>query len=211
MGLPPPPPPKSGPNVLLIVGIIAAVFVVLGGGSCAACICLSSRSSHTATAVTSEPVKPAPAPAPAKGSNDNWITAERPYVKFLAPAGWKTHITSDKEWGVFTAPAGDAVLAFTTFNQPGESTRRLMRAESVLGVTDVNWRSPRYGTVGRDRFEARVGDGSCNYKGPNGYIWYATVNAGTQDQILLIFTVSPSAPQSRRTEAQGAIDTLQRR
>jgi hypothetical protein len=37
------------------------------------------------------------------------------------------------------------------------------------------------------------------------------VNAGTSDQILLIFTVAGSAPQVRRTEAQGAIDTLQRR
>jgi hypothetical protein len=42
-------------------------------------------------------------------------------------------------------------------------------------------------------------------------MWYATVNTGTSDQILLIFTVAGSAPQARRNEAQGAIETLQRR
>lgn len=212
-GVPPPPPqPKSGSNVLLILGIVAAVLVVLGGGSCAACVCIARRASHDKPVATSEPPVKTPAPATtARHETSRWINAERPYVKFLPPAGWKTEFTRDKEWGVFTAPTGDAVLAFTTFSQPGESTVRLGKAASVLGVTDVVWRSPRYGTVGKDRFDARVGDGTCNFRGPNGYIWYATVNTGTSDQILLIFTVTGSAPQARRTEAQGAIDTLQRR
>jgi hypothetical protein len=218
-GYPPPgmaplpgPPGKGGSNVLLIVGIILAALVVLGGGSCAACICITQRAANK-TEATSEPVKTV-APTPSahhEPSNNNWITAERPYVKFLAPAGWKTDITRNKEWGVFTAPTGDAVLAFTTFNQPGESTVRIGKAASVLGVTDVNWRTPRYGNVGKDKFDARVADGTCNFKGPGGYIWYATVNTGTSDQILLIFTVAATAPQIRRNEAQGAIDTLQRR
>jgi hypothetical protein len=78
-------------------------------------------------------------------------------------------------------------------------------------VSDTNWGTPRSGTVGKDRFPAHVGDGSCNFHGPGGYTWYATVNAGDTAQILLIFAVSPGAPQARRAEAQAAIDSLQRR
>ena len=62
-------------------------------------------------------------------TGDNWITSERPYVKFLAPPGWNKNIKGD--WGVFKSPDGAAVFAFTTFNQPGESTTRLVGAASV--------------------------------------------------------------------------------
>jgi hypothetical protein len=195
--------------VLLIVGIIGLVLVVLGG-SCVTCLCLGARSSSTSSSVSTPP-KQGKSPTPSPPTNEGWITAERPYVKFMPPAGWSRRITDDKEWGVFTSPTADATLAFTTFNRPGEATVRLGKAANVLGVSGIDWRTPRYGTVGRDKFNAHIGDGSCNFKGPNGYIWYATVDAGSSDQILLIFTVTGTAPQMRRNEAQGAIDTLQRR
>ncbi|MFT3768604.1 MAG: hypothetical protein QM820_24420 [Minicystis sp.] len=210
-GMPPPPgpPKKDGPNWAMIALIVVVAFIVLGGGGCAMCMCIGARAAkNTTTSSKPEPPRKTPAPAPA---NDDWITAQRPYVKFHPPVGWSTEITKDKEWGIFKSPARDAVFAFTTFNQPGESTVRLGKAASVLGVTDVDWRVPRHGTVGKDHFNARVADGTCNFKGPNGYIWYATVDAGTSDQILLIFTVSASAPAARRAEAQAAIDSLQRR
>jgi hypothetical protein len=206
--MPPPPPQKS--NTAMIILIIVVGVIVLGGGGCAACLCIGARSAAKSVPTTSKPA-PAPPTKPSKPTNDNWITAERPYVKFLAPAGWSTEITPDKEWGIFKSPARDAVFAFTTFNRPGESTVRLGKAASVLGVSDINWGAKRWGTVGKDKFNAAVGDGSCNFKGPGGYIWYATVDSGTSDQMLLIFTVSATAPQARRQEAQAAVDSLQRR
>lgn len=193
----------------MIALIVVVALIVLGGGGCAMCMCIGARAAKDTT--SSSRRSPPPKKPPGKSANDNWITAKRPYVKFRAPAGWSTQITSDKEWGIFKSPTHDAVFAFTTFNQPGESTARLGRATGVLGVTDVDWRNPRYGTVGRDHFSARIGDGSCNFHGPGGYIWYATVDAGSSDQILLIFTVSARAPSNRRAEAQAAIDSLQRR
>jgi hypothetical protein len=211
MGMPPPPgpPPQkggiSGAMIALIVGVLG--IVVLFGG-CGIFMCVRRPSKDTTSSSKSPPSK---SPTPSKPANDNWITAQRPYVKFLAPAGWSTEITKDKEWGIFKSPTRDAVFAFTTFNQPGESTVRLGKAASVLGVTDVDWRAPRHGVVGKDRFSARVADGSCNFHGPGGYIWYATVDSGTSDQMLLIFTVAANAPSSRRAEAQAAIDSLQRR
>jgi hypothetical protein len=207
----PPPPPKKGMSGAAIALIVVGVVVVLFGG-CTTMICVAvGRHKDDAAVVTADPVvKPAPAPAP-KPVNDNWITAERPFIKFLAPPGWTTKITDNKEWGIFRSPKNDAVLTFTTFSRPGESTVRLGKAAGVLGVTDINWNAPRWGTVGKDKFDAHVGDGTCNFEGPGAYIWYATVNTGSTDQILLIFAVSPNAPKARRAEAQGAIDSLQRR
>ena len=132
-------------------------------------------------------------------------------MKFLPPFGWKKEMSRDREWAVFTAPGEDAVLAFSTFNQPGESTKRLAKGAATLGATNPDWRAPHWGSVGKDQFPAHVAEGECYFKGPNGFIWYATVNAGTADQILMMFTVSAAAPRSRRSEAQASIETLQRR
>ncbi len=207
--MPPPPPPKSGLSGAMIALILVVVAIVLGGGGCATCLCIAA--SHKEKTTSSDaPAKKTKVPASAP-ANDNWITSERPYVKFLAPPGWTTKITTNKEWGIFRSPKQDAVIAFTTFTQPGESTVRLGKAASVLGVTDINWGSARPGSVGKDRFDAHIGDGSCNFEGPGGYIWYATVNTGTSDQILLMYTVAANAPASRRAETQAAIDSLQRR
>ncbi len=210
--MPPSPPKKGGMSGAMIALIVLVGLVVLAFGGCGICLCIGAAATRhnkapiVTTAEPAKPVKAAPTAPP-----DNWITADRPFVKFLAPAGWTTQITPDKDWGIFKSPKRDAVFAFTTFNRPGESTVRLGKAASVLGVTDINWNAPRYSAVGKDKFDAHVADGSCNFEGPGGYIWYATVNTGSSDQILLIFTVSSTAPKARRVEAQAALDTLQRR
>lgn len=208
MGLPPagPPPKKSGGSniALLIIGGIALLFA-LTGGACAVCVCVSRSSSNsTASSTPSKPNSTKPA-APV----DNWITSQRPYVKFIAPPGWTKSIKGD--WGVFKSPDRQAVFAFTTFNRPGESTSRLGAAAGVLGVGEVYWRTPTHGQVGRDRFNARMADGTCNFGGPGGYMWYATVDAGTSDQILLIYTVSSRGTKAHKDAALKAINSLQRR
>jgi hypothetical protein len=210
--MPPRPEPPRGTSGATIALIVIVVLLVLGLGGCGICVCVGRayKKDDSSEKVVRDPPRPTPPPSPPPPT-DQWITADKPYVKFKAPAGWTTEITPDKEWGIFKSPARDAVFAFTTFTRPGESTRRLGRADRILGVTDTNWGTPRSGTVGKDRFPAHVGDGTCNYHGPNGYTWYATVNAGDTAQILLIFAVAPGAPQARRAEAQAAIDSLQRR
>jgi len=216
--MPPPPPPRKSGNGA-VIALVAIVGVVVLGGGCATCLCLGARAAarrekerdEASASADPAPTATAKPPKPAPTTNDNWITAERPYIKFLAPPGWSTTITQDKEWGIFKSPKKDAVLTFTTFSRPGESTVRLGRAASVLGVTDIQWGTPRVTTVGKEHFDAHSADGTCNFEGPGGYVWYATVNTGSSDQILLIFTVSPRSPRARRMEAQAAIDSLQRR
>jgi hypothetical protein len=202
-----PPPQKGGSNIALIIIIAIAVLMATGVGGCLLCTCLAARSGSSSSSGSGTPSKTSSGGSTASG--DNWITSERPYVKFIAPPGWNKNIKGD--WGVFKSPDGAAVFAFTTFNQPGESTTRLMAAAGVLGVTDIDWRSPQHGTVGRDGFAARMAEGSCNFSGPGGYIWYATVNPGTSDQILLIYTVSSRGTKSHKDAALAAIQSLQRR
>ena len=211
--MPPPPPQKSGMSGAMIALIVVVALIVLGGGGCVTCLCIGARAARHTTTDNTQPVKAnSKAPPPAPAANTNWITAEHPYVKFLAPAGWSTRISTDKDWASFRSPAQDAVFAFTTFSRPGESTTRLGNAANVLGVTDIDWHTPRYTNLGKESFPAHSADGTCNFKGPNGYIWYATVNpGGDEHQILLIFTVTANAPQARRKEAQAAIDSLQHR
>ena len=207
----PTPPPKKGMSGAMIALIVVGVVVVLFGG-CTAMVCVAvGRSVKNDTAATSTPVVKTPAAPAPKPVNENWITAERPYVKFLVAPGWTTQITENKEWGIFRSPKKDAVITYTTFTRPGESTIRLGKAASVLGVTDINWNAPNYTNVGKDKFEAHAAEGSCNFEGPGGYIWYATVNTGSVEQILLIYAVASNAPKARRAEAHAIIDSLQRR
>jgi hypothetical protein len=209
--MPPPPPQKQGMSTAAIVLIVIVGAVVLLGGGCVTCLCIGARQAAKSVPTASPPPMKSPTPTKPSKPDGEWITAERPYVKFRAPAGWTTEITSDKDWGIFRPPSRDAVFAFTTFHNPGEATVRLSKAASVLGVSDINWGSKRPGTIGKDRFNAQMADGSCNFQGPGGYIWYATVDSGTSDQMLLIFTVKGNAPKSRRAEAEAAIESLQRR
>jgi hypothetical protein len=191
------PPQKSGPSIAVIAIIAIVAVIVLGFGGCAVCVCIGAKGSTASSS------------SGGSGTNDNWITSEHPYVKFIAPPGWTKSLTG--EWGMFKSPNGAAEFAFTTFTQPNESTVRLGQAAGVLGVTDVDWRMPKTGTVGRDGFAARMGEGSCNFRGPGGYIWYATVNSGTSDQILLIYTVSSRGTQADKDAVLKTINSLQRR
>ncbi|HZF47974.1 MAG TPA: hypothetical protein VE093_04950 [Polyangiaceae bacterium] len=194
------------PAVIALIAIVLAGVFGLGG--CMLCILIGSQNNPQPTA-GADPQQQG-APLPATGADPaSWITSERPYVKFLPPPGWNKDLKDD--WGVFTSKDGAAVFAFTTFNQPGESTARLGRAAWVLGVDDIQWGVPKSTVVGSDNFKARMGEGTCRFNGPGGYIWYATVNPGTSDQILLIYTVSAVGGQAHKDAVLTSIRSLQRR
>jgi hypothetical protein len=197
---------------------------VVGGVGCVACVFVSyrneqadqkdkTRRAEEAAAAQraleqqaqqqQQQAQRAVAPAPV------WITSDRPSVKFLPPPGWTKNIKGD--WAVFTSPSGTAVYAFTTFTQPGESTTRLAKAAWVLGVDDIRWGTPVWGQIGRDRFRAHMGEGTCNFHGPGGYIWYATANGGSSDQMLLIYTVSSRGTKADKDSVLSSIASLQKR
>ncbi len=201
------PPKKSGPSGAIIALIGLVIVMVLGLGSCMVCMVLAKPDKSASTPTYVPP--PTPTPTPAKQPEANWITVDRPYVKFVAPPGWSTR--TDNGWGVFKSPDDQAVFAFTTFNRPGESTVKLGAAANVMGLGEVYWTKSGFTNVGKESFSARYGEGLCNYHGPNGYIWYATVDPGGADQILLIYTVSTAGNESHKTAVLTAIKSLQRR
>lgn len=211
MGGPPmgmPPKKKEGPSVAIIALIALVVLGVFGLGSCMVCLYVAKPDKTASTPTYEPPATPTPPPPPAQAEG-TWITSDRPNVKFLSPPGWNKNIKDD--WGVFTSPDGQAVFAFTTFNRPGQSTVKLGAAANVMGLGEVDWRASGPTNVGKDGFAARYGEGHCNYKGPNGYIWYATVDPGGADQILLIYTVSTAGNQSHKDAVLTSIKSLQRR
>jgi hypothetical protein len=199
------PPKKDGPPIAIIAIIVLVVLVVSGLGGCVVCAAIGSKS----TASSGSSGSKGSSGSSGSSADSVWITSEHPYVKFLAPPGWNRTLSGD--WGTFRAPSGKAVFAFTTFDRPGESTVKLGKAASVLGVTDVAWGSAQSGDIGPNKFPAKMGEGSCNFEGPGGYIWYATVNPGGSDQILLIYTVSARGTKAERDAALVSIKSLQRR
>lgn len=189
------PPPKKGVSVAAIVLIALVVLSVSGLGGCLVCVYAFGGSRSSAQADGSAP--------------GGWITSNRPYVKFRKPAGWSEELKGD--WGIFKSPDGTAVYAFTTFSQPGESTVRLGRAASVLGVSDIAWGSPEFGTIGPESFKAHMGEGGCTFEGTHGYIWYATVDPGSVEQILLIYTVSGRGSKADKDAVIASVKSLQHR
>lgn len=206
MGMPP--KKKDGPSVAVIALIGIVAVMVLGLGSCMVCMFVAKPDKTAATPTYEPPATPTPPPPP-KEPESTWITADHPYVKFLSPPGWKKSIKDD--WGVFTSPDGQAVYAFTTFNRPGQSTVKLGAAANVMGLGEVFWTKSGFTNLGKEQFSARYGEGLCNFHGPNGYIWYATVDPGGADQILLIYTVSTAGNESHKNAVLASIKSLQRR
>jgi hypothetical protein len=201
-------PARSGTNWLLVGGLIAGAIVLLVGVVVivGVLVASSSRDKPVATGPTARPIETsAPVPVPTQ----EWITAERPYVKFVKPPGWR--MVSSGDWGVFRSPDDEAVLAFTMFNQPNQSTYKLGLASQVLGVSNIEWGEMHIGTVGRNGWASRWAEGLCEFHGPRGYIWYATVNPGGIDQILMIYTVSVKGTRAHREAALAAINSLQPR
>ena len=103
----PQPPKDKGPNVALIVLIAIVVVAMSSVGGCLMCVYIGGKSSKPTASSGSSPTTKGTAPttSPASGT---WITAERPYVKFTSPPGWRKDIKSD--WAVFKAPDGASYI-----------------------------------------------------------------------------------------------------
>lgn len=166
--------------------------------------------------------------------SDHWMTADHPCIKFRPPTGWTLAITSDGQWGRFVSPNSDAALVVATVDsrRPGEPGAYLAKAASALGVADIRWlkSGPELiVAIGPNRLWAQPREGSCRFQQPGARIWLAEVSPGPHpvagatplppspapiwdtgsENFLLAWAISADAPNARRTEAQGAIDSLQ--
>ena len=161
-----PPRPTRARNVVIFVAACVVLSAALGITSCILCVGLpGGHGRHASEATPSSSAHKLPLPQ-REHPTEPWITAERPYVKFMPPVGWRREISQDREWGTFTSPTGDAVLAFTTFSQSGESTARLYRAASVLGVVGVDWHRPTPRRLERSASTGAWPTGAATSRGP---------------------------------------------
>lgn len=178
--------------------LLAMVF------SCTAC----GRTPAPPPADTGVPTPPPPAPkAPLTGELVHVGSA--PAV-FNAPAGWQRYPSGD--WTRFKPADNAARLAFVTFDKPNESTRRLGQIAEQFELAEISWGEPRQEGLGKDQFAARAADSkSCTLKsGEACKMWYATVNPGGPEQILIVYLVVASKAAKEVPNARAAVQSLRR-
>lgn len=139
----------------------------------------------------------------------NTVTMSNAKVKFDAPAGWLRTPHSDG-WTQYMAPDKYASLAFVTFNKPGESTARIGQMAGVLGVDNIAWGSGQgAANIGPNKYPSRYGEGTCKIHGGDAcYLWYATVNPGTSEQVLIVYAVNTVRGTYHKQRAKEAVDSL---
>ncbi|MCC6646361.1 MAG: hypothetical protein IT374_12415 [Polyangiaceae bacterium] len=130
-------------------------------------------------------------------------------VQFNAPAGWK-RLSGSNGWTQFMAPDKYASLAFVTFDRPGESTARIGQMAGILNVQGIQWGSSQGATnLGRNGFPSRYGEGTCKLPGGDPcYLWYATVNPGNSNQVLIVYAVNTKVGSHHKPNAKAAVDSM---
>lgn len=154
--------------------------------------------------------KGSPTSGSGTGSTSDLFTISNAHTQFNAPAGWKQMKSGD--WTQFMPADKLASLAFVTFDRPGESTSRIGQIASVLNVQNIAWGSPRSGTLGVNSFPSHMGDGTCTIAGTSDpcYVWYATVNPGGAEQVLIVYAVNTAKGSAHKANAKAAIDSLRK-
>lgn len=143
------------------------------------------------------------------GSTGELAVMSNAKVQFNAPAGWN-RLSGANGWTQFMAPDKYASLAFVTFDKPGESTARIGQMAGVLNVDNIQWGSSQgSANIGRNGFPSRYGEGTCKIAGGDPcYLWYATVNPGTSQQVLIVYAVNTKVGSHHKPNAKAAVDSL---
>ena len=125
-----------------------------------------------------------------------------------APAGWTKYESSD--WTKFRPADNLARLALVSFGKQSEATARVGEIATQLGLGQVAWGTGHNDTIGPDLLPARTGDGTCKIGPDPCYVWYATVDAGGAERILIVYAVNATAGQQHKTNAQAAVRSLRK-
>ena len=179
------------------MGVALALVATLAMSGC----CKKNSSSSTSSSSGSN----------ASGDTGETVTMPKAKVQFDAPGGWKK-TTSDDGWTIFMPGDKFANLAFVTFDKPNESTRRIGQMSARLGV-DIDWSaagSRHSSNVGKGAYPSQWGEtNACKLHGGDPcYMWYATVNPGTTDQVLIVYTVNTAKGSAHKANAKAAVDSL---
>jgi hypothetical protein len=143
-----------------------------------------------------------------KGATSSLVTMGNAGVQFNAPAGWVRY--SDGDWTKFKPTDNTARLAFVTFDRPGEATSRIGQIAGQLGLSGIAWGDAKVGNIGPNALPARMGDGSATLGSDPAYVWYATINPGGAQQVLVVYAVNNRVGKFHQTNADAAVKTIRK-
>lgn len=149
----------------------------------------------------------------AKGSLPAPLKIEKAGVEFTPPAGWDRE--QNNGWTIANAPAEPsgnipALVAFVTFNQPGESTAKLGTLAGVFGLNNISW-GARENLDLPGGFPATGAGGTCKDGNGNACeIHYLTINPGGSEQLLFVYIVDGDKVATYKDSAVQSLKTLKK-
>jgi len=79
-----------------------------------------------------------------------------------------------------------------------------------LGLTGINWGEAKVGNIGPNSLPSRMGDGSATLGGDPAYVWYATINPGGAQQVLVVYAVNNRIGKFHQPNADAAVKTIRK-
>jgi hypothetical protein len=136
------------------------------------------------------------------------VRISRAGVKLDPPAGWVKVAAGD--WTRFKPTDEFARLAFVVFDKPGEATSRIGQIAEQFELSNMSWGAASDTTVGQ--FPARSATAAtCTLKsGDPCFLWYATVNPGTPEQILVVYLVNQAKGEKHRAAVKASVQSLRK-
>jgi hypothetical protein len=149
--------------------------------------------------------------APLAARSDTPATEHMPRagVKLDPPPGWVRVKAGD--WVRFKPQDEFARLGFVTFDQAGEATKRIGEIAGQFELSNITWGSASDVTVGQ--FPGRSGQSAtCTLKNNDPcFLWYATVNPGGPEQILVVYLVNSAKGEKHRAGVKASVQSLRKR
>jgi hypothetical protein len=142
-----------------------------------------------------------------KGVNEK---IPRAGVQFDAPVDWVRVAAGD--WIRFKPKDEFARLGFVVFDKPGEATSRLGQMAEQFELSNLTWGGASDTVIGPSKLPGRMATAAtCTLKnGDPCFLWYATVNPGTPEQILIAYLVNTAKGEKHRTFVHNAVQSLRK-
>ena len=144
----------------------------------------------------------------ARSDGADTIKIPRAGVKLDAPSGWVKQSVGD--WTRIKPTDEFARLEFVVFDKPHEATRRIGEIAEHFELSNMSWGSQESTTVGA--FPAQAASAkSCTLKnGDACHLWYATVNPGTAEQVLIVHLVNATKGEKHRGAVHACVQSLRK-
>jgi len=144
----------------------------------------------------------------ASSDTPSTVLIPRAGVKLDPPSGWVKVAAGD--WTRFKPTDEFARLAFVVFDKPHEATSRLGQISEQFELSNLTWGGASDTTVGP--FPAHSAQAAtCTLKnGDPCFLWYATVNPGTAEQVLVVYLVNQAKGEKHRAGVKASVQSLRK-